>query len=394
MYLLTAPKWPPYLSSLSSLLDYLRTCEPVALYRAKFKEDFISPPPPYAPPEPSVFATPDVNAPFAAMLFGREYKYGHCTFAIDGGPVDTTISHEIFGMQLSTLAAPVAQGDDDDFDAGIYMRVETWSDTDRSTRTGGTSIIIHLADAEGQRCRVYTPVESAFLSGDGDFELDFDVPMHTAQYKFGVGDWIVALVTLHCRKSYVNGTRDYEILARHLRVLPAASFHLREDRPTPSFSPPRMPSLPPTRYSGSHNKHASGSCSSELVPLNQGLHASTIPKRQSHKIKSDISPIASRNNTAMKRAHSPDSVGEEVFLIETPRSRHRVKVEVPSTGPVASGSNIALKRMHSPDSVEDTPTRASSGGVRATPRRQKKTRKYVHGRPRTTVSFFLLLSWV
>ncbi|KAJ7451868.1 hypothetical protein B0H11DRAFT_1917802 [Mycena galericulata] len=262
------PSWPASLPTLRSLLDYLADCSPIALYRATLGIDFLKPRVPEWRYDITAFRTctadEDDEVPFIAILFGRVktaavFQDGHSTFLLDGGPPDATAAREAFDKQLLTLAAPVGEGDDLDWDSGEVdlnlspsfslllmsqnIHVVTWSDTPRETRSGGTSITVHLAHAGLMHCVQYTPTPPEFrLDPDDDEDLEVSTPRRASDYTFAVGDWVVAVVTLHQRESYVDDCRvihgvvpsshlltmvqDYEILARHLRVLPSGEFDL------------------------------------------------------------------------------------------------------------------------------------------------------------------------
>ncbi|KAJ7451491.1 hypothetical protein B0H11DRAFT_2246352 [Mycena galericulata] len=244
------PSWPTSLPSLRSLLDYLAECEPIALYRAEFGRDFLNPREPYARYDPTAFRTnpedEDDEVPFIGMLFGRVaeaplYHHAHSTFVVDAGPPEATEAHAVFAGQMSTLEAPVAQGYDLDWENNAKIVVSHWNNTDRLTQLRRPCITVHLAHVLGAHCTQYAPR----LSDLGDEGLETTTPSWASDYTFGVGDWILATVTLHRRVSYCDDERDYEILARHLRVLPGNVFDIRHEAPNapqtivaPEISPP------------------------------------------------------------------------------------------------------------------------------------------------------------
>ncbi|KAJ7494791.1 hypothetical protein B0H11DRAFT_2227561 [Mycena galericulata] len=314
------PNWPSSLPSLRSVLDYLADCEPIALYRAEFGRDFLGPRQPYTQYDSTAFRTQD-EVPFIGLLFGRvikapEFSWGHSTFVIDAGPPEATEAQALFTGQMSTLAAPVDYAEELDWDKGAKTFVMHWNQPDIQSPKTGPCITVHLAHIGGAHCVQYAPGDPEFRIHGEDDELEVTTPLRASDYAFGVGDWILTTVSLHQRTSNVDDCRDYELLARHLRVLPATAFDTREDVPsaldTISSVPPRTSPPPPE----------------------------TSRRLRSH---------------TLKREHSPTSDNEEAPQVRTPSKRPRREV---TTSPPVTPVPVA----DSPPKRRRQTARISTGG--------------------------------
>ncbi|KAJ7432791.1 hypothetical protein B0H11DRAFT_2260138 [Mycena galericulata] len=309
----TPPYWPAFIPSLPSLLEFLASSDtlPIPLYRAQLGLHFLNPRVPNWSFDQTIYRTADGEAPFTTFLFGRvktaaRFENAQCVFTLDGGPPDATSAREVFGAQLNALSVPVGQDDDRNLSDRVKINhVRTWSDTDRVTRSGGTSITVHLARARGFRCTVYSPVVPEYRFHSDVAELDVEIPQRCSEYIFEVGDWVLCSATLHRRESYIEGCRDYEILARHLRVLPSDAFALQN-----AFlpSPPLLPPPPHALLSG-------------------GSRASTRDLSSSARVRPHT------RSQARKRELPPASEAEESAAVNTPPKKKRQAQPPRDVGP-------------------------------------------------------------
>ncbi|KAJ7119800.1 hypothetical protein C8R44DRAFT_878190 [Mycena epipterygia] len=183
------------------------TCNAHTGLRIEYQTDFFPPLAGSYARDESAYIAKDRLSIFGAMVIGRVmstplFSGGHCTFTMDGGESGHA-SQDVFVRQLRTLAVPVGDDDDIDCDNSANYRVLPWTDADRTTRSGGSYIELHLSHDGGSKTTVYTPV-------DGSDDLEIEVPRLAKDFSFRVGDWILALM--------------YELLARHLRVFPQETF--------------------------------------------------------------------------------------------------------------------------------------------------------------------------
>ncbi|KAJ7130152.1 hypothetical protein C8R44DRAFT_871990 [Mycena epipterygia] len=216
------PQWPTDVSCMGDLIHYLRECDPVALGHSSYRKDFFPPISGSYASDETAYTEEDRTTVFKTMIIGRVlatpvFSGGHCTFLLDGGD-NGNQTPAAFDHQLRALVTPVGEDDDIDCDNSANYRVLPWSDADRTTRSGGSYIELHLSHSGGSKATVYTPVE-------GTDELEVEVPARAKDFTFRVGDWVLAMATLHRRNPLASDdTRAYEILVRHLRVLPRESF--------------------------------------------------------------------------------------------------------------------------------------------------------------------------
>ncbi|KAJ7432789.1 hypothetical protein B0H11DRAFT_1940121 [Mycena galericulata] len=274
-----APSWPTSLPSLRSLLDYLAECEPIALYRAEFGRHFLNPREPYASFDPTAFRTnpkdEDDEVPFIALLFGRVteaplFQHGHSTFVVDAGPPEAAEAHAFFAGQLTTLAAPVTQGEEIDCENDAYSPVppEFQSDTvDEELEVTDTIASVRLY-VHGRRL-------------DTDHR---EPPSPSVIHRRLQGIYILLFLSLP-RDSI--DPKDYELLARHLRVLPGKTFNIRHEAPsathTASMVAPEISPPPPetTRRLRSHKRKRDHSVASDKEEAPQ---VATPSKRTRRKI--------------------------------------------------------------------------------------------------------------
>ncbi|KAJ7141429.1 hypothetical protein C8R44DRAFT_727025 [Mycena epipterygia] len=211
------PRWPASIDSETELLAYLNDKHTPAIGRFVYDRDYIRAH--IHTRDETIYTLEDGTTPWYSVVFGRvrapaSYEGGHSTVVIDNGGSAHQGLNAVFEAQLSTLAAPVGHDDDVDCDNSANIRVLPCTDADRTSRSGGSFIELHLSHAGGTHCTFYTPVPGTL----GD-ELEIHAQVKTVDVPLRAGDWVLALVSLHRRHSDVNEVRSYELLARHIRVL-------------------------------------------------------------------------------------------------------------------------------------------------------------------------------
>ncbi|KAJ7451867.1 hypothetical protein B0H11DRAFT_2235352 [Mycena galericulata] len=221
------PPWPPTLPSMDALLDYLNKSEPPALFLTSYGVHFSSPKHNWSF-DVSAYRNADASAPFVAMIFGRveappTFEDRQCVFHIDGGSAIPERAASAFRTQISVLTAPMCDKNEKEADSSstgaepIRFKsepIDAWTDVDQRTRTGGSRITLHVW-ADGTST-VHTPKPDST-------ELNVHSPRRVASFPFAAGDWVVASVTLHRRD---HDVKVYQVLARHIRVLPQDAFDL------------------------------------------------------------------------------------------------------------------------------------------------------------------------
>ncbi|KAJ7446251.1 hypothetical protein B0H11DRAFT_1930257 [Mycena galericulata] len=270
----------------------------------------------------SSYTTEEGSRRFVPLIFGRikhqpRTVNGGCTFILHCGTTQLAAAREAFDGQLQLLADLVGEGDDIDWGepAANYVYVEPWTDADRSTGSGGLNITVLCG---GAMCTVYTPT-------DEPDEFEIHHPLREADYPWKAGDWIVASVTLHRRVTNVPPHRSYELIARHLRVLPSEIFDAdcQSSIITPS---PLAPTTTQLRQSS-----ASVARTPPLAGTSRGQTSRSIQHETPTTDADPATPAAgmsTRPNTRsrakeLKRKRSADSPLESLPGLKTPEKRQR-----------------------------------------------------------------------
>ncbi|KAJ7120913.1 hypothetical protein C8R44DRAFT_877237 [Mycena epipterygia] len=243
-----APLWPNHIQSLAALAAYLQSPRTTSWSGALFDVDFHQPEPLSYRPDITAYMTDD-GSPFKAVAFGQvlrrvRFADAHRTFTIhiaDDAPADLK---KLFQAQIKVLSAPVKDDDFKDIDANLAScgrtgpNVNPCTDAHRISGVGST-IDVHT-DHDGTRlCVLHTYPEA-----NGPPILSTPRAA-AAAWPLNVGDWVLFEASLHKREDMLGMTpRDYELLARHIRVLEfdpidelATAAHLKEDQPNPVAGP-------------------------------------------------------------------------------------------------------------------------------------------------------------
>ncbi|KAJ7446254.1 hypothetical protein B0H11DRAFT_1930260 [Mycena galericulata] len=322
------PEWPSFIYSLASLLEYLETCQPVALYRSEHGSDFRSPQHNWIF-DLSAYTIEDGTRPFTCVLFGRVKNApalvdGHCTLVLDCGCTQIAAACEAFEAQIKVLTGLVAKDNVLHRLGSTNMRVVPWTDADPSTQGGGETITVHTAHTGGTHCVVYTPTD------DMD-EFEVDQPQRATDYPFKAGDWIVASATLHRRESGVERHRSYEILARHVRVFPSDMFDLEAHRTAVRAATPAVVAAP---------RAAQRDATTPGAPPSS---PPTMPFRRGKSPASTSGPRTRSRTKELKRTRGPDEPNEALEDLKTPGKRRRREPSLPEsiTSPEAESNTTA-----------------------------------------------------
>ncbi|KAJ7902441.1 hypothetical protein B0H13DRAFT_1882461 [Mycena leptocephala] len=202
-----SPSWPENLADVGNVLEFLGRSSTPALSTCKFNGDFL----------PPVFGSYAYDESAYTDLLGQPYY---------GADADDQTKCA-FTKQLHLLAQAVKWDDDLDCDASRDVRVTPCTDADRVKGSGGTWIELHISHAGAEFTTVYT-------AGKGTSNLDEAVPTDYKTYPLRKGDWVLSTATLHRRDDAVWDRREYELLARHLRIL---RFHEPEPKPVSATMP-------------------------------------------------------------------------------------------------------------------------------------------------------------
>ncbi|KAJ7692071.1 hypothetical protein B0H17DRAFT_1133337 [Mycena rosella] len=210
---------------------------PIALHKSTYGQNFFAAQYGSYAPDEMCFTLDDLRTPFQAMIFGRVIrpamaaKNRRTLFALSfwcsppqwGWTMIETRKAQMWVYASSFLAYTE--------DTQYNKRVDVCTNVDRTTRTGGSFIDIHLSHAGGLYCTTYTPDDES-----GDLEVEH--PRSSEHYSFARGDWVLALVTYHtCGLGPFSPDRSYELLARHIRVLPNRMFNPAQRPRTPPMGP-------------------------------------------------------------------------------------------------------------------------------------------------------------
>ncbi|KAJ7086505.1 hypothetical protein C8R44DRAFT_893570 [Mycena epipterygia] len=212
------PLWPTSLCDISDVLDFISDPVQPALTHDNFLVDFH--PPVYGSYARDETAyTCDDGTPYKTWIFGRisrpvTWDDCHRRFWIENGGEGTARVTRAFSAQISELARPVKHDDDLDCDADQDTAVHAWTNAERLDMSGGCWIEIHVDHASTQSCTVHRQLS------DESIELTASIHRNVASYPLKMGDWVLIQATLHKREDRCGWfLRDYEILARHVRVL-------------------------------------------------------------------------------------------------------------------------------------------------------------------------------
>ncbi|KAJ7158203.1 hypothetical protein C8R43DRAFT_1124824 [Mycena crocata] len=148
---------------------------------------------------------------FGQAKTGVEFVDAHRRFKVQIPPdVDAAVA-DAFNIQMYNLGEAVREDDDLDCDKSLDMDVRPCTDVGRKDFTGGTWIELHVDHVGFKR--------ATFFYADTKGDLIPTVPLSCSDWPLKAGDWILAEATLHKRESLTFEYRQYELLARNVRVL-------------------------------------------------------------------------------------------------------------------------------------------------------------------------------
>ncbi|KAJ7084459.1 hypothetical protein B0H15DRAFT_802521 [Mycena belliarum] len=209
------PTWPDNLTSLATVLAFLREPSTPALLGADLDRDFFPPNRNHYAPDVTAYCNAD-RTPFYFYVLGQ--VSGPVAFVdlqrrvrINAGGRGS-LADQWFVQQLKPIESAIKLDEDEDYAAARRMEVQTCTDADGDLGSDGTYVELLVDYLGGGRCTVHT-------AHPATGELVASVPELSKDWPLRTGDWVLVLATMHKRCSYVFEFRDYDILARHIRVL-------------------------------------------------------------------------------------------------------------------------------------------------------------------------------
>ncbi|KAJ7152250.1 hypothetical protein C8R43DRAFT_1127327 [Mycena crocata] len=189
-----------------------------SLTHADFNSDFKSPVFGQWAVDESVYLD-SRGDPFHFFLFGEIvspvlWEDAHRRFRI-GCPAykDPQTAHA-FRSQIKTLTAAFREDDDLDCDKSLNMSIRLCTDAVKRISEEGSWIELHVDHVGAGRASLFTTDPSH------DVNLIQSTPLCCAEWPLRKGDVVLIQATLHKRESFTFETRNYEILARRIRLLP------------------------------------------------------------------------------------------------------------------------------------------------------------------------------
>ncbi|KAJ7088875.1 hypothetical protein B0H15DRAFT_949503 [Mycena belliarum] len=207
------PTWPLKLASKEDALAFLSEASTPSLLQAEYNKHFFAPDrmkyaqdiTAYTKLDGSAYYTyllGQASSPVAVTALHRKFK-----IVVPSGVQEDM---KWFQRQIGPLADAVAHDEADDYVNGRYYDVATCTDGDRDAGIEGSYMNVHVSYAGWIHCTMHTAVDGTLAAS---------IPPTTSDWPLQAGDWVLILATLHKRESDAYEDRDYEILARHLRVL-------------------------------------------------------------------------------------------------------------------------------------------------------------------------------